>query len=118
MRNKREINKLLRTAPWPEKTLDIQNKNGRKFRAKIIRKGDQYGKDNCLTHDGDKPLVEFWDLTYQNNKFGPDGQFVSRYYVETILEVVNGLCLQGDVPEWNIDAEPMTQVVKWVREAK
>jgi len=99
----------------PSLTLDVKNAQGKNFRCKILRKGDRYGVENCVRHDSDKPLLEFFDLTYENDpRFGPDGQFVSRYYVETIMEGNAGLILQGGVPDWKIDAVAMFLVRTWL----
>jgi hypothetical protein len=105
--------------------------SGREFLVRVIRKGDRYGLDNCLVHDDARnwgPMIEFWDLTNANKPglgglggFGPDGQFVSRYYARTLAEdyregsARQGLCLHGGVPEWNVDAAAMTKVLELVR---
>ena len=44
-----------------------------KFNVRIVRAGDRYGRDNCLTHDKDEPLVEFYDSRYPHTEYG---QFV------------------------------------------
>lgn len=84
-----------------------------KFNVRILRKGDKYGRDFCLTHDEDKPLVEFYDSRYPHTEFG---QFVSRYYVATIMGTdrygrgEGGLCLDGGVPSWTVGAKDMDTV--------
>jgi hypothetical protein len=83
-----------------------------KFNVRIVRKGDKYGLDFCLTHKQDDSLVEFYDVRYPHTEFG---QFVSRYYVSTILERErNGLCLDGGVPDWSISANDMDIVRAWL----
>jgi hypothetical protein len=93
----------------------ITNGNGRQFFVRTVLQGDRYGLNECLTHDKDRPLVEFYDYTYANQKtFGPRGQFVARYYVSTLLKdhrPGTGLCLDGGIPEWNVDAAPYSVVV-------
>jgi hypothetical protein len=90
-----------------------------KFNVRIVNKGDKYGLDNCLTHEGDKPLVEFYDTRYLHTEFG---QFVSRYYVETILSDDGygpkdcGLILHGGVPEWTLSAKDMDTVRNFLKE--
>lgn len=87
------------------------------FTVKVIHTGDQYGRNNCLTHDKEEPLVEFFDA--RNN------QFVSRYYLSTLLRkdqwsvgrpslAETGLCLDGGVPDWTIDAAGMKPVIAWL----
>ena len=84
-----------------------------KFNVRILRKGDKYGRDFCLTHDEGKPLVEFYDTRYPHTEFG---QFVSRYYVEIILGTdrygrgTGGLCLDGGVPSWTVSPRDMNTV--------
>jgi hypothetical protein len=89
-----------------------------KFNVRIVNKGDKYGRDFCLTHDGDRPLVEFYDARYPHTEFG---QFVSRYYVETILSDKGngskntGLNLDGGVPEWTVSANDMVTVRNFLK---
>ena len=35
-----------------------------KFNVRIVNKGDRYGRADCLTHDDDRPMVEFYDRRY------------------------------------------------------
>lgn len=89
-----------------------------KFNVRILRKGDKYGRDFCLTHDEDKPLVEFYDTRYPHTEYG---QFVTRYYVETILGTdkwgrgEGGLCLDGGVPSWTVGKQDMDTVRKYLQ---
>jgi len=100
----------------------------RNWRVKLVMKGDKYGLDNCLTHDDDEPMVEFYDLKYKET-FGEEGQFVSRYNLGTILfegcclsrkELMKaeernseyGIDLQGDVDGWEMSAECLTDVLE------
>jgi len=85
----------------------VENDGGRRFNVRLVRRGDRYGLNDCLTHgkaptrrhdtnteipEGiaaaggyDGAMVEFYDATYANQKsFGPRGQFVSRYYLATL----------------------------------
>ena len=90
-----------------------------KFNVRVVNKGEKYGCDFCLTHDGDKPLVEFYDARYPHTEFG---QFVSRYYVETILgddgygPKDGGLSLYGGIPEWTVSAKDMDTVRNFLKE--
>jgi len=98
----------------PTKTIQS---GGVKFRVRIIRRGNHYGLNNCLTHDEDNALVEFWD----------GKQFVSRYYATTLLgedefgeghSDTDGLSLQGDEPRWSIEGPQMARVRAWVRQVR
>lgn len=88
----------------------ITNANGIAFTMRLVRKGDGYGRDLALIHDKDRPLVEFYDARHAcdptKEKGGEYGQFVSRYYAETLLSggADRGLNLEGSVPAWTIDA--------------
>lgn len=100
--------------------LNIINDQDREFNVKIIVKGDAYGRENCLTHAEDRPLVEFYDATYSaangDDRFDDEGQFVSRYYLHTLLERQRGygLDLMGYEPNWKIDARTMQIVIDWL----
>lgn len=89
-----------------------------KFNVRVVNKGDKYGRDFCLTHDEDKPLVEFYDSRYPHTEFG---QFVSRYYVKTILEDNGygdksvGLQLHGGVPAWTVSERHMDIVRAYLK---
>jgi len=91
-----------------------------KFNVRIVRAGDRYGRDFCLTHDKeDQPLVEFYDNRHPHTEFG---QFVSRYYVSTILGTdrygrgEGGLMLDGGVPSWTVSEEDMKTVRNYLKE--
>ena len=92
-----------------------------KFNVRVVNKGDKYGRDFCLTHDEDKPLVEFYDSRYPHTEFG---QFVSRYYVSTILgedkwgRAEGGLCLDGgNADSWTVSARHMDIVRSFLKGA-
>lgn len=87
-----------------------------KFNVRIVNTGDKYGRDFCLTHTKDEPLVEFYDTRYPHTQFG---QFVSRYYIDTLLERdTGGLCLDGGVPSWTVSAEDMATVRNFLKGTK
>lgn len=96
----------------------VENENGRQFAAKLIAKGDRYGLEKCLAWESDKLGIEFYDVKYAGDGFDELGQFVSRYYVETLLDDYpnNGLCLDGGVPVWTIDGAAMRKLYFWLKE--
>lgn len=100
------------------KVMRITNDKGRHFNVRILKQGDRYGRDDCLTVEtADKILVEFFDATYEGTTHGPLGQFTcGRYYADTILEGprLQGLCLHGGEPVWEIDGEAMGIVRDWI----
>lgn len=98
----------------------VTNDQGRTFNVRMVFEGDRYGLNDCLTHDNDKPLVEFYDATQDPKKFGERGQFVSRYYVETLTDSlvsrkckVYGFSLLGGVDAWTLDAESASKAIEW-----
>ena len=88
------------------------NSNGVPFNSRIVRKGDSYGLNNCLTHTEDDPLVEFYDARYDHTELG---QFVSSYSASTLTgegewsfgsdSRETGLNLEGSVSDWFVDAD-------------
>ncbi len=106
-----------------EDGLVITSMAGRRWRVRVVRQGDRYGLDGCLTWTALKPGVEFYDLTHTREPFGPGGQFVSRYYVETLLDSkarqngrreVCGLNLHGGESAWQIDAATMGVIYRYL----
>jgi hypothetical protein len=80
------------------------------FNIRIVNTGDRYGVNDCLTNTK-PPMVEFYDSRFIHGADGDRGQFVSRYYVDTLLERnTGGLCLDGGVPSWTVSAEDMNIV--------
>jgi hypothetical protein len=58
-------------------------------------------------------MVEFYDSRYPHTEYG---QFVSRYYVSTLIDHNCDLTLDGGVPEWSVSANGMKQVVEYLRQ--
>lgn len=100
--------------------------NGIVFNVKIIDSGDRYGRGDVLVNDREQ-LIEFYDQRYKHDA---EGQFVSRYYTETLMgsndpqdpTLVNkatfGLDLYGGDNDWKICAETMMKITSWVSEMK
>ena len=82
-----------------------------KYNIRVVNTGDKYGRNDCLTNDK-APMVEFYDTRYNQADWMGRGQFVSRYYVDTILDgdYPGGLCLDGGIPEWTVSAAEMLDV--------
>ena len=100
--------------------------NGVTFTVRLVEKGDRHGVNFCLIHSDPRPTVEFYDLKSKAASYdfvGPRekaiaagapclGQFVSSYYVHTLLETIDtarGLCLHGGVPRWTIDSDAVRE---------
>lgn len=98
--------------------LQVTNHEGRTFNVRVVLDGDKYGRDDCLTHAG-APMVEFYDTTHQDPTFGTRGQFVSRYFVDTLDACVGGdtgLWLDGGVPEWQVSAENVADALAFAHD--
>jgi hypothetical protein len=126
---------LAYTAP----VLRVDNQNGRPWLVRYVRPGDRYGLDMCLVHGEprrgyseaslQKPMLMFHDYTkpeIERDIVGDEdapgwedapmlGYFVSSYYVDTLRDRTPGLglCLQGSVPAWNVDAILIDRVMEW-----
>lgn len=87
------------------------------FTVTIVRKGDHYGRNNCVTHNEDAPMVEFYDARYKRPGFTSAGQFVSRYYLHTLRLHVGDLNLMGHEPEWRIGAADLKAAIAAVYQA-
>lgn len=77
------------------------------FLTRVVFPGDRYGRLDCLVHDKDDPLVEFYDASIGDT---PRGYFVSRYYLETLIAApsprqvrAQGLLLDTGDPRWCLD---------------
>lgn len=110
-------NVVLGAHPFHAEGRVITNDAGRRFLVRVVRKGERYGLNDKLVHDGgasigkeNDPLIEFYDLTHCD-KFGPRGQFVSRYYASTLATHNGGLTLDGGCHVWSVDARAMQPVI-------
>lgn len=93
--------------------LTVVNDSGTPWLVRIVRNGDRYGLNDCLTHSGDLPMVEFYDLRYMHTE---RGQYVSRYFMDTLqgVPVGRGLNLDGGVPSWTIDGVTFSRIMEWI----
>jgi hypothetical protein len=59
--------------------------------------------------------VSFYDTRYDNSDYG---QFVSRYYTDTLLvsEDDRGIYLDGGVPDWSISPDCYKIIIRWLGE--
>lgn len=102
----KEVNKM-------KKLIQVVNENGIPFNVRLLEKGEAYGLNDCLTHDGDEPLIEFYDGRYCNEDFHIErGQFVARYYLETILEHSGELLLYTDIEDWQVSGKNIREIKK------
>lgn len=93
------------------------NGEGRDFNVRLVVKGERYGRDRCLVHSIEKPMVDVYDATYEGDqRFDPLGQFVSRYFVND-FDNPGALWMHGGVHAWRLADEARAWVVQWVRRA-
>jgi hypothetical protein len=108
----------------------VVNDRGLAFNVRLVRRGDRYGLNNCLVHDCDEPLVEFWDASLENDpRFTPGlGQFASRYYLGTLTgkfgyhghdhrAAPRGISLCGHVPQWSVTGGNVADAIAAVEAA-
>jgi hypothetical protein len=87
-------------------TFTFTAENGIKFTTRRVNEGDRYGLQDCLVHDKQEPLIEFYDTRFPHTEYG---QFVTRYNLSTLEghDPERGLDLFGGEPSWKIDAESL-----------
>ena len=78
---------------------------------RLVEPGDSYGHNMCLTNNEEEAYVEFYDMRYNFTDFG---QFVTRYYLSTIMEHKGFLCLDGGVDDWSVSGKLIERVKKWL----
>ena len=98
----------------------IDNERGQPWTIRIVDKGDAYGRDDCLIHENDEPTIEFYDGENLFDKQESDGtmlgQFVSRYYISTIMDGKGGgLNLMGYEPKWQIESLAMDSIRDYIQ---
>ena len=107
---------------FTEKVFDFGSRNGSassKWKVRLVKTGEKYGRDYCMINNKET-LVEFIDMTVDKNSF-PSGQYVSRYYLSSLLDGtngVNGLCLDTSVSSWYICGECYREIVTWLKITK
>lgn len=100
-----------------------------RFRVHLVQEGERYGagggfvygkalSNACQLYGHGLPLVEFYDVSQDPAKF-PEGQFVSRYFMSTLLGMdsigdsigeMSAFGLDGGVPDWTIRGDDLQEV--------
>lgn len=85
-------------------------RDGKTWTVRLVQSGDQYGLNDCLTHNEVEALVELYDAD-QSSTNGR-GQFVSRYYLSTFMEIEagRGLNAHGGVPVWQLSGSAIDSI--------
>ena len=83
------------------------------FHVRVVFRGDGYGRRKAdgsyaCVHGKDASMVEFYDGRYAHEKIDDtlvEGQFITRYSLETLLSTPKraGLQLDCGVPDWQLD---------------
>lgn len=89
--------------------LTIKAANGIDFN--VIRLQNERSPVYPAVEVGGQALIEFYDTRYPHSEYG---QFVSRYYVDTIINHDKGLDLVGYEPNWKIDNLTMSFIRGWL----
>ena len=93
--------------------MDVKGANGKtNLRALLIPLKEPNPNFPTLT-DPSHNLIEFYDLRYIGPRFSPDGQFISRYHLNSLKECSAGLCLEGGIPDWAIKGKALSQILDW-----
>lgn len=81
------------------------------FTIRVVERGDAYGRDFALTYEKSEPMVEVYDLRYMHTEYG---QFITSYYVNTLLYLNEGsvLDLVGYEPDWYLTAYGVHEMKK------
>ena len=96
----------------------IDNERNQPWSIRIVEEGDKYGRDDCLTYEKEEPVIEFYDADNEFDKHTDGtmlGQFVSRYYISTIMDGTGGgLNLMGYEPKWSINSLAMDSIRDYI----
>lgn len=97
----------------------IDNERNQPWSIRIVEEGDKYGRDDCLTYEKEEPVIEFYDGDNEFDKHTDGtmlGQFVSRYYISTIMDGKGGgLNLMGYEPKWQIESLAMDSIRDYIQ---
>jgi hypothetical protein len=93
------------------KRIDILSHTSNPMRVILVPAGEPIPNHPGVKIE-DKALIEFYDSRYPHT---PDGQFITRYYLETLQNNNRnaGLILDGGVDDWRIDARTQNMVLDW-----
>ena len=86
----------------------IDNERSQPWTIRIVEEGDKYGRDDCLTYEN------LFDEQASDGTMM--GQFVSRYYISTIMDGKGGgMNLMGYEPKWQIESLAMDSVRDYIQ---
>lgn len=116
---------LRRGNPVIGNTNSFVEPSGQVWNLEIVHEGAWKGGRQTTEPDPRGPSVKFYDGDYAGKpRFPPLGQFVSSYYLSTLLGEDDirpiqregvGLNLHGGEPKWRVSGPVMDQVRNWLR---
>ena len=95
---------------------ECKNLNGKesKWRVRVVKPKEKYGREYSLVNNSKSSLVEFYDMTKNIEKF-PLGQYVASYNYETLRDSnKGGLHLNGDSSSWYIETNEYNKILEWL----
>lgn len=82
------------------------------FKVALLVPDDRWGKTFRTIVNA--PTLAFFDTsTSLSKKEYPSGQYISSYYLETLLSHNSGLILNAEVPDWKISASDINSIKEW-----
>ena len=81
----------------------------------LLRNGDRFGLSLSSRVTGDTVLFYDTSVNWSKQEY-PYGQYVSSYYLDSILEHEGKLKLQADIPSWAVSKEHMLKIKDWLKE--
>ena len=83
----------------------------------LVRPGQRYGQHEAETGQryflAREPMVEFWDARFDHDR-DHHAQFVSRYFLLSILNCRDGITLDGGSTDWWVSRELIERVQAWL----
>ena len=92
---------------------DEQPTGAKNWKVRLIKKGEQAvgGK----VHNSDDPLVEFYDLEVDRERY-PDGRYVQSYFYSTLMEdpSEHGFALDFSSKKWVLNKYAWSRIFGWL----
>lgn len=84
-----------------------------RFNVRLVQQGERYGLNDCLVCESEPKVEFYWLSEDHDHRVDGRGQFVSRYYLKTLMDHPRnmGLNLDGGVTEWSIDAAAFCEAI-------
>lgn len=93
--------------------MEIHSTTGIPLRVVVIPQGERLPNHNGFA---EVDVIEFYDSRYKHT---PDGQFIARYFKQTLDESRDNKCgldLQGDIKDWKISRRTKEIVIDWAEQ--